>query len=320
MKTRDEYELPRDKAQRNARAVRLEWWTIAWMVTIVALMYLTMGSSQAMKAAWIEDLLSLVPPCAFLVASRFRTRKPTTSFPYGYHRSISIAFLCAATALFTMGAYTFIDSVMKLLRQDHATIGTTEIFGHRIWLGWLMVATLIYSGIPPVILGRMKLPLAAELHDKALHADADMNKADWLTALAGVAGIIGIGLGWWWADAVAALFISVEIVRDGVKNLRRVISDLMDSQPTTVDGDRDEAPMRLRERVLTFPWVEDAEVRLREEGHVFTGEIYVVPAPATGDLSRKVEEVARAAREVDWRIYDVVVMPVTTLHRGGPPS
>lgn len=313
MRQRDDYELPEDKARGNARAIRLEWWTIAWMATIVALIYLTMGSSQAMKAAWIEDLLSLVPPCAFLIASRFRNRGPTEEFPYGYHRSISIAFLCAAVALLTMGAYTFIDSTIKLVLQEHATIGTTEIFGERIWLGWVMIAALVYSGIPPVILGRMKLPLAADLHDKALHADADMNKADWLTALAGVAGIIGIGIGWWWADSVAALFISVEIVRDGVKNLRRVIADLMDSEPTTVQGKPDDAPRRLREWVLALPWVEDADVRLREDGHVFTGEVYVVPDAVTPDLPRKLEELSRRAREVDWRIYDIVVMPVTSL-------
>lgn len=106
MRRRGGYELPEDKEHGNARAVRLEWWTLGWMATTVALMYLTMGSSQAMKAAWIEDMLSLVPPCAFLVVSRFRNRVPTAAFPYGYHRSISIAFLCAAAALLAMGAYT----------------------------------------------------------------------------------------------------------------------------------------------------------------------------------------------------------------------
>lgn len=116
-----------------------------------------------------------------------------------------------------------------------------------------------------------------------------------------MAGIIGIGIGWWWAYAVAALFISVEIVRDGVKNMRRVIADLMDSRPTTVKGKPDQAPQRLREQVLALPWVQEADVRLREEGHVFTGEIYVVPAAASTDLPRKIEELAELAHEVDWR-------------------
>jgi cation diffusion facilitator family transporter len=315
VRPRDGFELPDDKERENRRAVRLEWWSIAWIISIVIVIYLVMGNSQAMKAAWIEDLLSLVPPIAFLVASRFRSREPNESFPYGYHRSISIAFLCASVALLAMGGYTVFDSSMKLIRAEHPSIGSFTLFGRTYWLGWLMIAALAYSAVPPVVLGRMKLPLARRLHDKALHADADMNKADWLTAVAGIVGVIGIGLGWWWADPVAALFISVELVRDGVKNTKRVIADLMDSQPTTVDGETDTAPNRLRERMRQLDWVEDADVRLREEGHVFSGEVYVVPKKNTPDLLAKLKEAGEMAPDVDWRIYDVVVMPVEKLDR-----
>ena len=313
MKRRPGYELPPDKARLNTRAVRLEWWTLAWMATIIAIIFLTMGTSQAMKAAWIEDLLSLVPPIAFLIASRFRGREPNERFPYGYHRSITIAFLCGATALLTLGGYSLFDSATKLIKQEHPRIENIQLFGREVWLGWPMIAALIYSGIPPVLLGRRKLKIAAELHDKALHADADMNRADWLTALAGVAGILGIRMGWWWADAAAALFISFEIVRDGVKNMKRVIEDLMDSHPTTVRGAIDDAPDRLRARIRELSWVDDVDVRLREEGHVFTGEVYVVPKGEVDELVAKLEEVADIARTVDWRIYDIVVMPMARL-------
>ena len=49
-----------------------------------------------------------------------------------------------------------------------------------------MIAALVYSVIPPFVLGRMKLPLAAELHDKTLQTDANLNKGDWLTGIAGI--------------------------------------------------------------------------------------------------------------------------------------
>lgn len=315
MRPRERYELPPDKMRTNRRAIRLEWWTLGWMTSIIVIIYLTMGNSQAMKAAWIEDLLSLVPPIAFLIASHFRGREPTEKYPYGYHRSISIAFLCASVALLAMGGYAAFDSAMKLIRQEHPTIGMIELFGHRIWLGWLMIAALLYSAIPPVILGRMKIPLASEIHDKALHADADMNKADWLTAVAGMVGIAGIAIGWWWADAVAALFISVEIVRDGVKNITRVVGDLMDNRPTTVSGEKDEAPDMLLGRIRQIDWVADADLRIREEGHVFSGEVYVVPKEETPDLVARLEEVTNLTREADWRMYDLVVMPVRRLDR-----
>src|SRR3546814_16898713 len=83
-----------------------------------------------------------------------------------------------------------------------------------------MIPALIFSAVPAMILGHLKLPLAKALYDKALYTDAKTNKADWLTELAAIAGIVAIGYGYWWADAVAAIIISFEIVHDGYVHLR----------------------------------------------------------------------------------------------------
>ena len=306
MRPRPHFDLPEDLEPVHARAKKLEWATIFFMSTIVVVIYLAMGSSQAMKAAWIEDLLSFVPAIAFLVSARWKDRSSNEDFPYGYHRAVSIAFLAGAVALTIFGVFILLDSVMGLIQQHHVTIGTTVVFGHQVWAGWLMIAALVYSGIPPMILGHMKQKPAHQLHDKTLMADSDMNRADWLTAGAGVAGILGIGMGWWWADSVAAGIISVDIVADGVKNLKRVVADLMDQRPTTVDGDVSDVPERVRRALLGLPWVTDVELRMREEGHIFAGEIFLC-VTSTDDLPAKLEEARRTAHGVDWRVRDVVV-------------
>ena len=305
MRTRPEYDLPHELEPVQARATRLEWATIFFMGTVVVVIYLAMGGSQAMKAAWIEDLLSFVPPIAFLVSSRFRDRPATAEFPYGYHRSVSIAFLAGAVALTIFGVFILFDSVIGLVRQEHPTIGTRVVFGQQVWAGWVMIAALAYSAIPPLVLGHMKQKPARQLHDKTLMADSDMNRADWLTAGAGIVGILGIGIGWWWADAAAAGLISLDIVKDGVTNLKRVVSDLMDQAPTTVDGERSDAPDRLRAALLDLPWVRAADVRVREEGHVFAGEAFL-EVTSVEDLEARLEEARRAASDVDWRMRDIV--------------
>ncbi|MEZ4680235.1 MAG: cation transporter [Caldilineaceae bacterium] len=202
MKVRPNYQLPQEKQQKLKRAIRLEWITIFFMVTIIAVMYLTMGASQAMKTAWIEDLLSLIPPISFLVAMHFRDHRPTNSYPYGYRRVTLLSFLMAAVAILGLGLYMIYDSAASLINQEHPTLGHFDLFGWYVWSGWVMIAALVYSVIPPIILGRMKLPLGKELHEKTLHADATMNKADWTTGAAAIFGIVGLGLGWWWASAV----------------------------------------------------------------------------------------------------------------------
>jgi cation diffusion facilitator family transporter len=262
------YELPREPADLQKRAIRLEWTSIAALVAIAIVMYLAMGSSQAMKTAWAEDVLSLVPPIAYLFAARVRKKPPTPEFPYGYHRSISIAFLCAAIALSAMGLFLLAEALHKLIRQEHPTIGTMSLFGWHVWQGWIMIAALAVTGIVPVVLGLRKLPLGRELHDKALHADADMNKADWLTAVAGIIGVFGIALGFWWADGAAAAAISLAITRDGFKNLKRVVKDLMDRAPTDVETDKPhELHGKLVAALESLSWVERAEVRLVVPGN-----------------------------------------------------
>src|SRR5699024_11581398 len=109
-----------------------------------------------------------------------------------------------------------IESVVALLTVDRPPIGLTVIGGQAIWAGWLMVIVMVVTSIGPVFLGRRKLHLAEQLHDKVLHADSDMGRADWTTAVATIAGVLGVGFGLWWADAAAALLVSLLIVRDGV--------------------------------------------------------------------------------------------------------
>lgn len=315
MKLRKPYTLPKDKQEALEKARRLEWWTIFFLLTITAVMFVAMGGSQAMKTAWIEDVLSLIPPILFLVAVRKRNDAPTARFPYGKRRVVLLAFLGAAVALCILGLYMLYDAAMALLMTEHPTIGMVNLYGWEgdFWMGWLMIGALVYSVVPPVILGRMKLPLAKETHEKVLHADAAMNKADWMTGVAAIAGILGIGLGFWWADSAAAAVISLDVLHDGYQNTKRALSDLMDQRPTGVDGKSlSDLPQRLRERLLDLPWVADADVRLREEGHLVSGEAFVVPTTEEGI----VDNLARAADDlsaVDWRVYDIVVAPVARL-------
>ena len=87
----------------------------------------------------------------------------------------------------------------------------------------------------------------------------------------------------------------------------------MDQAPTTVDGDdadplRDELAAMLRD----LDWVEDVDLRLREEGQVYFGEAFVVPSEET-DITQKVEDALKQARELDWRIHDLALTPVREL-------
>ncbi len=302
-------------AERDAlrRATRLEWVTIAYMASCVTLVYLVMGSSQAMKAAWIEDMLAFVPPIAFLIATRTVRRAPTPEYPHGRHRAVSAGHLTAAVALLMVGLMLVFDSASGLLAGEHPPIGTMRILGHTIWAGWPMIAVMVYTAIGPVVLARRKMPLARQLHDRVLFADADMQKADWMTATGSIAGILGIGLGLWWADSAVAIAIAASIVHDGWRNLRHAVGGLMDARARTTDMAATHPLVARVQRVVEeFPGVAEARTRVRDVGHLIDVDGFVV---SRGDAltPERLADIVADVHALDWRIGDVVLMPVSDL-------
>jgi cation diffusion facilitator family transporter len=295
------------------KARRLEWLTLGYMLSAVILLALVLGQSQAMKAAWIEDTLALLPPLAFLIAARIRDRPATGKFPWGMERAVSIAFLAAALALFVLGVLVFFDSALKLVSAEHAPIGVVPVFGEEVWLGWLMIAALLWSAVPSLLLGLRKRKLADRLHDKVLFADAGMNRANWLTASAAMLGVLGIGVGLWWADSVAAIVIAVDVTRDGWRNVRASTQDLMDARPRRHDNKAFHPVVdQMEEELRSLSWVSDSAVRLREEGHVFTGQVHVVPEDDE-NLVDRLEEAEERLTGLDWKVHDLAVVPVTEI-------
>lgn len=310
-------ELPDEQRRALRSAVRWEWFTIAYTSVTIAVIALVVGNSQAMRTAWIEDMLSLIPQIAFLVALLVVRRRPTVQHPYGLHRAMGVGHLVAGVALLAVGLNLARESVVGLVSGEHPTIGTVQLFGQTIWLGWLMVAVMAVVIVGPVFLyGPAKSKLAPVLHNKLLYADADMAKADWQTTVASIVGVLGVGVGVWWLDGAAALFISLGIIWDGARNTRTAIIDLMDQRARTYDSKH---PHPLAGDILSTmrsrPWVKEASVRMRDQGQVFHIEAFVVPRKDRVSLDETTDLAARIA-DLDWKVQEVVIVPTDRLPDG----
>lgn len=297
------------------RAERLEWWSIAWTISVIVVMGAAMGSSQTMKTAWIEDCLSLIPPAVFLISARVERRPANARFPNGFARVPSLAFVIAATPLTALGSTLLVDSAMSLVSQEHATVAAVHIFGKEIWLGWIMVAAQVYSIVVPVVLGWLKLPLAKQLNDKTLFTDAMTQKANWMTGIAGIGGVIGIGLGYWWADAVAAGLISLDILNDGIRALRAASAELVDGAPRALDSDDIAEDASALHAVLDarFP---GAEIHLRETGRVISAQIVGATPP---DDTLDVRDYWPGDPDRAWRLGHISFVPPRS-DRGDVPG
>jgi divalent metal cation (Fe/Co/Zn/Cd) transporter len=226
---------------------------------------------------------------------------------------MGVGHLVAGVALFVVGANLAFEAVTGFVAGDHPTIGTIVLFGENLWLGWLMIAVMAVIAIGPPFYGRYKLKLAKTLHNKLLFADADMAKADWQTNAASIVGVLGIGLGIWWLDSAAALFISLGILWDGVKNTKAAVLDLMDTRATSYDQKHIHPLIGQTNGLLgSLHWVRKIGVRMRDEGQVFHVEAYVVPRKSRVKLSA-IEEAERAIVGLDWKVQDVNLIVVSEL-------
>jgi cation diffusion facilitator family transporter len=291
-----------------ARLWRLEWITLFCQIGAAALLGSLMGGSQAMKTEWLENALSIVPVAGVLLTFRTENLPPSRRHPFGHHRSGTIAFLAAAFVLAGIGTYLFVDSLLKLIHHEYPAIGGYTVFGRTIWHGWLMIAAMFVTGIPPVLLARAKKPVARLLHDKPLHADVEMNRANWMTNGAGVLGLGLVAWGFWWGDAVAALIISLDIMRDGWTYVARSLSDVMDHHPVDLESDEEDTIVGTVQRAVdALPFVAGAKVLMREHGRYLFAEIFIRPndtMPLATAASRQVRE---AIMPLDWRLQHLVV-------------
>ena len=303
--------LPRDKQQALARACRIEWLTLILRISVIAALYLALGTTQALTAIWLKSLWALLPPVAFLVACRVERLQPRPRFPFGFYRAGTIAFLSGALALSAMGLYLLYVGLRSLITLKHPALGAWWSAPALDWAGWPVLAALAYSMLVPVVAGRSRQRLAIDLHDKGLYADATMGRASWLAGGAAIVGVLGLGLGLWWADFVATLIIGADILRHGLRHLYTAVCDLIDEVPRKLGTNTiDPLGATIRNHLESQPWVSDARVRLREEGRRLTGVAFVCPHTDTDALVSRLARARADIEALDWRLLDFELVPV----------
>ena len=194
--------LTEERRKRLHRRVRfIVAFTITYNV-IEAVIAITAGA-QASSAALIGFGLDSVIEVASAAAVAWQfTRKDPERWEKATVRAIAIAF-------FALAAYVTVDAILSLTGQadvDHSPLG----------IG-IAVASLI---IMPV-LAWFEFRTGRELGSRSVQADAKQ-----LLLCIYLSGTVLIGLlanslfGWMWADSVAALFVAVLAIREGVEAWR----------------------------------------------------------------------------------------------------
>ena len=185
------------------RALRLEYLTVGWNVVegAIAVGAAVVAGSVALLGFGLDSFVECTSAGIMIWRLRAETRSPDRD---AVERLDRRAHQLVGGSLFLLGAYIALDAIVTLWRQerpDTSFVGiavTTISIGVMLWLG------------------RAKRRVAVELGSRAMQADAFQTTACWWLS---VITLTGIGLnavaGWWWADPIAALGMTVFLVREG---------------------------------------------------------------------------------------------------------
>ena len=184
------------------RGIRLEWATTGWNLMEV---FVTIGlgvaaGSLALVAFGLSSTIEVFASSVVI----WHLREGRDPAP---HRT-RLAFKLIAIAFFALALFLFITSVRSL------------ILGLQPGESPLGIAYLALTAAVMFTLARIKRRTARAMDSGPLEAEASMTFLDgWLCI--GILTALGanIILGWWWADALAALGIGVFAVREGLESL-----------------------------------------------------------------------------------------------------
>lgn len=195
---------PENRDALVAHALRLEYLTVGWNLVEggVAVTAAALAGSVALLGfgidSFVESASGAVLVWRLLAERRGASREQVERIDAQAHRLVGASLLLLA-------AYVAFDAASALWSREAP--GPSPVG----------IALTAVSIVAMQWLARAKRRAARRLGSRALEADAFQTTACFWLSIVTLVGIgLNAALGWWWADPVAALAMTLFIVREGI--------------------------------------------------------------------------------------------------------
>jgi cation diffusion facilitator family transporter len=258
------------------RAQRI--YTLTWAGSIVNLLLLVfkfvagfVGHSSAMIADAIHSLSDFLTDFVVIVCMRISTKPCDQDHDFGHGKYETLATSIVGILLLLVATGIFWHGAGEIWGVAHGR--ALEAPGMlAFWAALLSI--VLKEGIYQVT-----IHFGRDLHSEALIANAWHHRSDALSSIGtavGIGGAIWLGPSWRILDPVAAVVVSVLIVRVAVKLLHTSVAELLESSlPQEVEDDIIRTaqsvpgvsnPHKLRTRQIGNSYAIDMHVRM--DGHL----------------------------------------------------
>jgi len=257
---------------------------------LVELAISVLSGSVGLLGDALHNLSDVSTSLVVFIGFRVSRRPASRAHPYGYERAEDLAGLGVALVIWASAVFAGIVSIHKLTvhgRTSHLALG---------------MAAAAVGIVGNQVVARYKLRVGRRIQSATLVADAQHSWLDALSSAGALLGLIGVALGYGWADGVAGLIVTGFIAHVGWEVTSELVVHRMDGVDPAIVTAAEHA-------ALTVPGVEHVHVRARWLGRSLVIDIEgFVPATATVQaaeaLGRQVEQAVGAAvpesRAVLW--------------------
>lgn len=181
------------------------------------------GRSQALIADGVHSFSDLICDFLVLIAAKYGNADADEDHPYGHYRIETIITLSLGLILIFIGVGIAIDAAFDLAHQN------LKMPSH--WTVWVALISIIAN--EGLFFYTRKI--AHHIDSSALKLAAVHARSDSLASVVVLVGLIGSFFGWVFLDAVAAIIVSLIIIKMGLKGLWNALLELTDQGLNNAD-------------------------------------------------------------------------------------
>jgi len=250
-------------------------------------------NSSAVLADGVDTGTDVFTSLVTLVSGKISSRPPDKTHPYGHERAEAIAAKIVSFIVFYAGASLLFASVKKIILHEHVQIQ-----------GVLPLLVTILSIAIKSWLFFYKYRVGKRLNSSVMIADALNMRNDILISGTVLLGVMLSKFGLFWMDSVAALVVSIMIIRTAFNIFRETSYELMDGMHDM------EIYQEIFDAVESVKGVRNPhKVRVRQVGYKYFVDIDIEVDPnltvqVGHDIATQVKQAIIARND---RIADVLV-------------
>ena len=199
----------------NKEKVSILATAVNFILAVIKLAAGLVTKSAALIADGIHSGLDIASSFVTYLGTKIAKKPADKKHPYGHGRSETIASFIVTFLLLISAVWIIYEGVISIFQKEEISFG--------IWAIIVIVVSIIVNEV----MARIKFKVGRKEDNLALIADAEHSRAD---SISSIAVLVGLILTYWfvWADGAAAILVGLYIIYQTFILSKQVIDNLID--------------------------------------------------------------------------------------------